>query len=84
MRTVRFDYRTDRTPTGYYCSEAGDQSGEYVPAETVRDLFAELDGDIPETVGKLKIDKERGGVVVGRQFIPQSDLVAALAVLRGS
>ena len=37
---------------------------------------------IPERIGKLKIDKERGGVMVGRQFIPLDDLARAVSVLR--
>ncbi len=36
----------------------------------------------PDRIGELKIDKERGGVVVGRRFIALTDLQAAVAVLR--
>ncbi len=37
---------------------------------------------IPETVCGLKIDKVRGGIVVGRKFIPLADLVVAVKVLQ--
>lgn len=37
---------------------------------------------VPAAVGKMKIDKERGGVIVGRQFIPLVDLVAAVKALQ--
>lgn len=40
MRTISFTYRSDRTPSGYYCSEPGDQGGEYVPAEVASELLA--------------------------------------------
>lgn len=37
---------------------------------------------IPESVGKLRIDKERGGVMVGRHFVPLADLVQAVQFLQ--
>lgn len=36
----------------------------------------------PEKIGELEIDYERGGVKVGRYFIPQHDLVAAANLLK--
>jgi hypothetical protein len=36
MKTIRFTSR----PTGYGCSEPGEQAGEYVRAEVARDLLA--------------------------------------------
>lgn len=36
LQTVTFTYRADRTPAGYYCSEPGDMSGEYVPVVGVQ------------------------------------------------
>jgi hypothetical protein len=37
---------------------------------------------IPETVGNLKIDKERDGIMVGRHFVSRSDMETALRILR--
>jgi hypothetical protein len=37
---------------------------------------------VPEEIGALKIDRERGGVTVGRRFIPLKDLVEAVKALQ--
>jgi hypothetical protein len=37
---------------------------------------------IPKRIGQLVIDKDRGGVTIGRKFVPLVDLVAAVAILR--
>lgn len=37
---------------------------------------------VPKSIGDLHIDKERGGVVIGRKFVPLADLVAAVKALR--
>lgn len=38
--------------------------------------------DIPSSVGVLKLDEDRDGVVHGRTFIPRSDLETAVSLLR--
>lgn len=37
---------------------------------------------VPEKIGYLRIDKERGGAMVGRKWIPRADLVAAVRALQ--
>jgi hypothetical protein len=39
-------------------------------------------GKTPQKIGDLRIDKELGGVFVGRKFIPLADLAAAVNALR--
>ncbi len=48
----------------------------------IQDRRMEAAKPIPEQVGKLKIDNERGGVVIGRHFVPWSDLETALRLKR--
>jgi hypothetical protein len=36
---------------------------------------------IPESIGKVRIDRERGGIVVGRTFVPKCDVLAAIKLL---
>jgi hypothetical protein len=43
---------------------------------------AETKGRRPKQIGVMHMDYERGGVTVGRKFIPQADLVSALQALK--
>jgi hypothetical protein len=45
-------------------------------------LRAKASKPLPKAVGEMHLDKERGGVTVGRKFIPLADLVAAVKALR--
>lgn len=54
MKTIQFTYRTKGTCDGYYCSEPGDRDGEYVPADTARQLLAALEGVVPHAIGHSK------------------------------
>ncbi len=36
----------------------------------------------PDRIGNVRIDKERGGAMVGKTFVPLADLIAAVAALR--
>lgn len=68
------------------------QAAQVFAADHIRDLSEQaviLDqkrsrksARMPDRIGQLRIDKERGGVMVGRYFVPQVDLAAALSILK--